>query len=58
MLEKIIDIAIKAGGIIMNIREKGIETLKYPIHILKDGQGMFCEDGTCRFIGDEEEVNL
>ncbi len=37
---------------------KGIKTLKYPIHILKDGQGMFCEDGTCRFIGDEEEINL
>jgi len=37
---------------------KGIETLKYPIRILKDGQGMFCEDGNCRFIGDEEEVKL
>ena len=38
--------------------KKGIETLKYPIHILKDGQGMFCEDGICRFIGDEDEVKL
>lgn len=37
---------------------KGIKTLKYPVHILKDGQGMFCEDGTCRFIGDGEEVVL
>lgn len=37
---------------------KGIETLKYPIHILKDGQGMVCEDGYCKFIGDEEETIL
>lgn len=40
------------------IVRKGIKTLKYPIHILKDGQGMFCEDGTCRFIGEGEEVIL
>lgn len=40
------------------IVKKWIETLKYPIHILKDGQGMFCEDGVCKFIGDEEEVKL
>lgn len=39
------------------VREK-IKTLKYQLHILKDGQGMFCEDGVCKFIGDEEEVNL
>lgn len=37
---------------------KGIKTLKYPIHILKDGQGVFCEDGNCRFVGDEEEVKI
>lgn len=37
---------------------KGIKTLKYPIHILKDGQGMFCEDGVCKFIGDEQKINL
>ena len=35
-----------------------VKTLKYPIHILKDGQGMFCEDGKYRFIGDEEEIKL
>jgi len=35
-----------------------VKTLKYPIHILKDGQGMFCENGICRFIGDEEEIKL
>ena len=40
------------------IVRKGIKTLKYPLHILRDGQGMFCEDGVCRFIGDEEEVIL
>jgi len=39
-------------------RREGIKTLKYPIHILKDGQGMFCKDGVCKFIGDEQEVNL
>jgi len=39
------------------VRE-GMQTLKYPIRILKDGQGIFCEDGVCRFIGDEEEIKL
>lgn len=38
-------------------REK-IKTLKYPLHILKDGQGMFCEDGKCKFIGEGEEVKF
>lgn len=38
------------------IVREGIETLKYPIHILKDGQGMFCEDGVYKFIGDETEI--
>jgi len=38
--------------------KKGIKTLKYPIHILKDGQGMFVEDGKYTFIGDGEEVKL
>ena len=33
-----------------------IETLKYPIHILRDEEGMFCENGICKFIGDGEEV--
>jgi len=40
------------------IVRKGIETLKYPIHILKDGQGMFCEDGVYKFIGDEAEIKF
>ena len=40
------------------IVRKGIETLEYPIHILKDGQGMFCEDGTCRFVGDGAEIKF
>ncbi len=35
-----------------------IKTLKYPIRILKDGQGIFCDDGNCRFIGDENESIL
>lgn len=33
-----------------------IKTLKYPIHILRDEEGMFCEDEICRFVGDGEEV--
>jgi len=39
------------------VKEK-MKTLKYPIHILKDGQGMFCEDGNCKFIGDREEIKF
>lgn len=35
-----------------------LKTLKYPIYILKDGQGMFCEDGVCKFIGDGEEGKI
>jgi dipeptidase E len=38
--------------------KEGIKTLKYPIHILRDGQGMFCENGNCKFVGDGEEVKL
>lgn len=37
---------------------RGIKITKYPIHILKDGQGMFCEDGICKFIGDESETKF
>jgi dipeptidase E len=38
--------------------KEGMQALKYPIHIIKDGQGIFCEDGTYKFIGDEEEIIL
>ena len=38
--------------------KENMKTLKYPIHILRDEEGMFCEDGVCRFIGDGEEVIL
>jgi dipeptidase E len=38
--------------------KENMKKLKYPLRILKDGQGMFCEDGTCRFIGDSEQVIL
>jgi dipeptidase E len=40
------------------IVRKGIETLKYPIHILKDGQGILAEDDKYTFLGDGEEVIL
>ena len=39
------------------VREK-MKTLKYPLRILRNGQGMFCEDSICRFIGDEDETKL
>ena len=39
------------------VREK-MKTLKYPIRILRDGQGIFCEDGECKFIGDDKETVL
>lgn len=37
------------------IREK-IKTLKYPIRILRDGQGILVEDNKYIFVGDGEEV--
>lgn len=39
------------------VKEK-IKTLKYPIRILRDGQGILVEDGKYTFMGDEEEVVL
>lgn len=39
------------------IREK-IKTLKYPIRILRDGQGILVEDNKYIFVGDGEEVIL
>lgn len=38
--------------------KENIKTLKYPLRILRDGQGIFCEDGNCKFVGDGEEVKL
>ncbi len=40
-----------------NVKEK-IKTLKYPIHILRDGQGIFVKDGIATFMGDGEEVKF
>lgn len=39
------------------VKEK-IPSLKYPIHILRDGQGILAEDGKYTFVGDGEEVKL
>ena len=39
------------------VKEK-IKTLKYQIHILRDGEGVFCENGEYKFIGDEKETIL
>jgi peptidase E len=41
----------------VGVREK-IKSLKYPIRILRDGQGILVEDGKYTFVGDEEEVVL
>jgi len=38
--------------------KENIKTLKYPLRILRDGQGMFCEDGICKFMGDGKEVRF
>ena len=35
-----------------------MKTLKYPIHILRDGQGILVEDGKPTFFGDEKETIL
>ena len=39
------------------VKEK-METLKYPLRILRDGQGILVEDDKYAFIGDGLEVNL
>ena len=35
-----------------------LQTLKYPLRILRDGQGILVEDGKYTFVGDGEEVKL
>jgi dipeptidase E len=39
------------------VKEK-IKTLKYPIRILRDGQGILVQDNRCTFFGDKEETKL
>lgn len=39
------------------VKEK-MKTLKYPLRILKDGQGILVENGKYTFMGDEEETIL
>ncbi|MFA6301164.1 MAG: Type 1 glutamine amidotransferase-like domain-containing protein [Candidatus Paceibacterota bacterium] len=41
----------------VGVREK-IKSLKYPIRILRDGQGILVEDGEYTFMGDGKEVIL
>ncbi len=36
--------------------EEKIKTSKYPLRILRDGQGVLVEDDACTFFGDGEEV--
>jgi dipeptidase E len=38
--------------------KKGIQTLKYSIRVLKDGQGILVENGKYIFIGDGKEVKF
>lgn len=39
------------------VREN-IKAIKYPIRILRDGEGLLCENGECKFIGDAKETIL
>ena len=39
------------------VREN-MKTLKYPLRILRDGQGILVEDGKYTFVGDGEEVKF
>lgn len=39
------------------VKEK-MKALKYPLRILRDGEGILVEDGKYTFVGDEEEVKL
>lgn len=39
------------------VKEK-MKSLKYPLRILKDGQGILVENGKYTFFGEKEEVNL
>ena len=34
------------------------KNLKHPLRILRDGQGILCKDGVCRFEGEGQEVKL
>ena len=36
--------------------KQGIKNCKYPVRILKDGQGLLIKDGLVEFIGEGEEV--
>ena len=38
------------------IVKKNMKTLKYPLRILRDGQGIFVEDGKFTFVGEGKEV--
>jgi len=41
----------------ISIREK-MQTVRFPLRILRDGQGMLVDDGSATFVGDGEEVKL
>ena len=40
-----------------NVKEK-MKNLKYPLRILRDGQGRYIENGEDRFVGEGEEVKI
>jgi len=41
-----------------NLIKEKIKTLKYPLRILRDGQGILFENDKYTFFGDSEEVNI
>lgn len=41
-----------------NLVKEKMKTLKYPLRILRDGQGILVENNKTQFFGDGEEVNI
>ena len=41
-----------------NLVKEKMKTLKYPLRILRDGQGILVEDDKFTFFGEEKEINL
>jgi len=41
-----------------NLVKEKMKTLKYPLRILRDGQGILVENNKYTFFGDREEVKL
>ena len=49
---------MKIGYVTTASNESGDKTLKYPIRILRDGQGILVENGEAKFYGEQNEIIL